>query len=287
MRSAIRTRQRLAALCLLSTIIVTPARAVIEEQYNQDTAGVPETTWFIAADPAALAADREYVSGMRPHHAGALTMSRDYLADPQSSSPVLRSLAQAIIRNQTFEIALLDGVAANLQQPPIIVPLGFTTLRLQPVAHEGLAQKLRFLRSPIPSRLDGLSNPAARVTARDVAFAKGMIMHHQAAVDMARAYHANRAARNGFLGLMNIDIERDQTQEIGLMQSVIRQYRGNPDDIIVDPATIAGMEGMHHGEGHGGGAAAPVNTSTAGSQSAQRPQPLVPPAAPGHEGHHH
>jgi uncharacterized protein (DUF305 family) len=112
-------------------------------------------------------------------------------------------------------------------------------------------------------------------------------MHHQAAVDMARAYHANPAARNGFLGLMNIDIERDQTQEIGLMQSVIRQYRGNPADVIVDPATIAGMEGMHHGGGHDGGAAAPVNASTAGPQPGQRPQPLVPPVAPGHEGHHH
>ena len=243
-------RRRLAVACLISFALATPARAVIEEQYNQDTAGPPETTWYVAANPAAQAVDRAYVSGMRPHHAGALTMSQDYLADPQSSSPVLRALARAIIRNQTFEIALLDAVAADLARPPMVVPLGFTTLRLQPVADEGWAQKSRFFRSPMPSLLDALSNPAARVTERDVAFAKGMTMHHQAAVDMARDYHANPAARNGFLGLMNIDIERDQTQEIGLMQSVIHQYAGNPDTVIVNPATVHGMEGMNHG-GHG------------------------------------
>ncbi len=233
-----------AVVCLVA--FAAPARAAIEGDYTQDTAGPPETTWFIPANPAALKADRDYVDGMRPHHAGALTMSRDYLADPQSSSPVLRALAQGIIRNQTFEIALLDAVDAKLRQPPVEINLGFTKLRLQAAAGEGLAQRTRFLRSPMPSLLNGLSNGNAPVSARDVVFAKGMIMHHQAAVEMARAYHANPDARNGFLGLMNIDIDRDQTQEIALMRSVIAQYKGDPDSIAVDPATIPGMEGMNH-----------------------------------------
>ena len=45
---------------------------------------------------------------MRPHHAGALTMSQDYLQDPASSSPLLHQLARAIIINQKLEVLLLD-----------------------------------------------------------------------------------------------------------------------------------------------------------------------------------
>ena len=238
---------RLVAACLASALFATPALAAIEGDYNQDTAGPPNTTWYIPANPDALKADRDYVDGMRPHHAGALAMSRDYLADPEASSPVLRALARAIIRNQTFEIRMLDAVDAKLRQPPVEINLGFTKLRLQAAADEGLAQRERFLRAPMPTRLDGLSDPRAPVSARDVRYAKGMILHHQAALDMARAYHANPAARNGFLGLLNIDIDRDQTQEIGLMRAMIRQYGGDPDSIVVDPATIPGMAGMHHG----------------------------------------
>ena len=52
-------------------------------------------------------------------------------------------------------------------------------------------------------------------------FAKAMIIHHQGAMEMARAYHANADARNGFLGLMNVDITTDQTQEIALMRRAI------------------------------------------------------------------
>ena len=81
-------------------------------------------------------------------------------------------------------------------------------------------------------------------------FAKGMTMHHQAALDMARAYHANPAARNGFLGLLNVDIITDQTQEIALMNSVIASYPGDPNAVQVDASMIHGMEGMSHA-GHG------------------------------------
>lgn len=65
-----------------------------------------------------MAADRDYVRGMRPHHAGAVTMARDYLADPEARSPVLRQLAPAIVANQAFEITLLDMVERQLQEPP-------------------------------------------------------------------------------------------------------------------------------------------------------------------------
>lgn len=283
----------------------SPAHAAIEDQYEQDTPGPAMTTWYVSAEPAALQADRDYVAGMRPHHAGALTMSRDYLADPASSSPVLRVLAQAIIRNQTFEVALLDEVARNLAQPSTTLDLGLFRLAWRPAATEGLAQRTRFFRSPIPTRLDAVSDPGKPVTARDVQFAKAMTIHHQGAVDMAREYHANPAARNGFLGLMNIDIERDQEQEIGLMQKVVAQYRGNPDAVKVDASMIHGMDGMGHGGHAGHDAVMPVAAPAAPVAGPQAPaavlrgpararvpvarQPAAPSAPTGHTGHegHH
>lgn len=241
---------RASLLAAAALVLATPAMAAIEEGYDPGNAPVP-TTWYEAASPAALKADRDYVAGMRPHHAGALTMARDYLADPQASSPVLKALAAAIIRNQTFEIGLLDEVTRNLDRPPRVLNLGFTRILLQPSATEGMGQMQQFQRSPIPGPAAALAGPGAPVTARDVQFAKGMTIHHQAALEMARAYHANPDARNGFLGLMNVDIITDQSQEIALMRRVVATYRGNPDAVQVNASMIHGMDGMGHGGGHG------------------------------------
>jgi uncharacterized protein (DUF305 family) len=245
-----------AAVAAALALAAAPARAAIEDGYDPNGAPVP-TTWWEAANPAALRADRDYLAGMRPHHAGALTMSQAYLGDPQAGSPVLQALARAILRNQGFEIGLLDEVSRNLDRPPVVLHLGVTRLALQPSATEGLAQMQRFQRSPIPAAMAG---PNAPVTARDVQFAKGMTLHHQAALDMARAYQANPDARNGFLGLLNVDIMTDQTQEIALMRSVVAGYPGDPDGVPVDPSMIHGMDGMPHG----GKAAPPAHAEHAG-----------------------
>jgi uncharacterized protein (DUF305 family) len=243
---SIRTSLLLAAATLA---LAAPSMAAIEEGYQPGGAPVP-TTWYEPASPAALKADRDYVAGMRPHHAGALTMAREYLADPQASSPMLKALAVAIIHNQSFEIGLLDEVSRNLDRPPIVLNLGLARIALQPSATEGLGQLQKFQRSPIPGAAAALADPGAPVTARDVQFARAMTVHHQAALETARAYHANPDARNGFLGLMNVDIVTDQSQEIALMRRVIATYPGDPDAVQVDASMIHGMEGMRHGGGH-------------------------------------
>lgn len=298
---------RAAALLALTLAAPLPAAAAIEESYEQDNSGPPLTTWYVSADPASVKADRDYVAGMRPHHAGALTMARDYLDDPASSSPVLRVLAQAIIRNQSFEVSVLDEVGRNLDLPPTVINLGFVCFAIRPAATEGIAQRQRFFHSPIPSLLDGFADPGAPITERDVQFAKAMTIHHQAAVDMARDYHANPDARNGFLGLMNIDIDRDQTNEIALMRRVIALYPGNADAVKVDASMIHGMEGMSHGGGHGGHegmvmpaqareAAPPQEPPAARQRPAAQQQPApqrraaprkAAPAAEDHSGHEH
>ena len=284
----------LAAAAGLAFAAATPASAAIEEGYDPNGAPVP-TTWFEPANPAALKADRGYVAGMRPHHAGALTMAREYLADPQASSPVLKALARAIVRNLSFEIGLLDDVSRNLDRPPMVLNLGVVRLALQPSATEGMAQMQRFIRSPIPGPDAALADPGAPVTARDVQFAKGMIVHHRAALEMARAYHANPDARNGFLGLMNVDIITDQSQEIALMRSVIAAYPGDPDAVQVDASMIHGMEGMQHGggghAGHGGAAAEAPAAAAQSPSPTRHPRPApraqaAPQGQPASQAHH-
>ncbi|TDG34035.1 DUF305 domain-containing protein, partial [Paracraurococcus ruber] len=254
-----------AALLVLGA---SPAAAAIGDDYDPGRAPVP-STWYGLADPAAMQADRDYVAGMRPHHAGALSMSRDYLADPQASSPALQALARAIIRNQSFEIGLLDEVSRNLDRPPRVLNLGLARILLQPTATEGLGQVQRFMRAPIP----GAATAAGPVTARDVQFAKAMIIHHEAALTMARDYHANPAARNGFLGLLNTDIVADQSQEIALMRRIIAAYPGDAAAVAVDPAMIHGMDGMRHAgtDGHAGHGSMPAPPS---------PAPMPPQAQP-------
>src|SRR3712207_2334931 len=163
-------------------------------------------------------------------------MSREYLSDPGRSSPLLQALARAIIANQSFEIGVLDEVGRNLDRPPARLPFG---VRLQPVATEGLAGAQRFFKQPVPS---GATYAIGPVSENDVRFAKAMIVHHEAAVEMARAYQADSDARNGYLGLMNVDIVTDQTQEIALLRRVIAAFPGDPGAVRVDPSMVHGME---------------------------------------------
>ncbi len=276
---------RLSLLAAMAGVALAsaPARAAIEDTYSPGEPPV-STTWFGPVSADARRADLDYVAGMRAHHEGALSMSREYLSDSGRSSPLLQALARAIIANQTFEIGMLDEVARNLDRPPVRLPFGVT---LQPVATEGLTGARRFFKEPTPGALGYAVGPVGE---RDVRFAKAMIIHHEGALEMARAYHANRDARNGYLGLMNVDILTDQTQEIALMRSVIAAYPGDAASVRVDPSMVHGMEGMKHG-GHGGhgGAHAPSAAAGAGTAQPARAGAAERPRHGDHaaHGHHH
>jgi uncharacterized protein (DUF305 family) len=142
-----------------------------------------------------------------------------------------------------------------------------------------------FQRQPIPGLADVLASPPP--AARDVQFAKGMTLHHQAALDMAREYGADPAARNGLLQWLNVGIVTDQTQEIALMQAVVRRFAGDADTVPVDMAMVHGMPGQAApaiGAGHAGhaDAVAPVAAPTATVAPRRRRQP----AAPARHDHH-
>ncbi|KAA0679531.1 DUF305 domain-containing protein [Roseomonas genomospecies 6] len=199
-----------------------------------------------AADPAVLRADLDYVIGMREHHAGALTMSEEYLA--KGRNPVLRRMAGAIIANQEYEIAVLDEVKRQVEQPPkVLVDFGATKLIRRPVATEGLEHQLAYVKAPPPTALD-LWTTRGAVDEYDVRWAMAMIAHHQGALDMARAYNADPNGKNSFLREMNYDIVQDQTYEIGLLESVVARYPGDASAIKLDPSMVHGMS-MHGGHG--------------------------------------
>ena len=269
---------RFPTLAALAALTLAPAAALAEglEPTHGYGAGDPPltSTWFRRADPAAQEADRRYIRGMRPHHAGALTMAEAYLREPEARSPALRRLAGAIIVNQRHEIAVLDDVARQIEAEPVVLALGPVRIPLQAIATEGLGPSWRFMKAPTHGLGDVFAGP--RPTETDVRFAKAMIVHHQAALDMVRDYRADRAARNGFLGWLNVGIDADQSQEIALMRAVVRRFPGDPDAVEVDPSMIHGMEG--HGGAHG--AAAHGGHSGAASPVAPASSPAVTETAP-------
>ncbi|SDD48874.1 DUF305 domain-containing protein [Belnapia rosea] len=280
-----------AAVAATALAVGSPARAMVGEQYEPGASPVATTSYSVMSPEvlaAAVKADRDYVTGMRAHHAGALSMSEEYLADPNASSPALRELAQAIVHNQRFEIGLLDEVARNLDRPARVVNLGFARFAVQPAATEGLGQRDRFMKYPVPGPLAAVFSKGAPVTERDVQFAKAMTIHHQGALDMARAYQADRNGRNTFLGLLNVDIVTDQTQEIALMRRAIAAYAGDANAVQVPASMVHGMEGMSHA-GHGAAASTQVSAADAHAVhgvAAPAAAPAQHPAASaGHAGH--
>lgn len=79
------------------------------------------------------------------------------------------------------------------------------------------------------------------MTAQDVQFATGMTIHHQAALDMARAHQTDPAARNGLLALTNADMVTDRSREVALMRMVTAACRGDAAAVQVDPSMIHGI----------------------------------------------
>ena len=201
-------------------------------------------------DPEVMRADLEYAAGMRQHHQGAVTMSQAYLEDPQGTNPVLRKMARGIIHNQRFEIALLDVVQRHAAaEPETVLDLGFARVVRRSTGEDGLEHEWGVLKREPPSALDLAGAPAS--SERDVKFAKEMMIHHQAAVDMAQEYNANPQATNLVLKRLNLDIVVDQSYEIGFLQQIVDRFPGDPDTVEISDQ-IPGMEGMDHGGGHNG-----------------------------------
>jgi uncharacterized protein (DUF305 family) len=233
----IKTLIAFAFLCFSSTI----SHAAVEPNYDPGKPPI-SNPWIATQGEAERKADLGFIEGMKPHHEGALTMSEDYLKDKDARNTQLKQLAKGIIHNQKFEIGMLARVNQLVGKP--LKPSADGTERRQ-VAEQGLAQKQRFVRMPMPGFM---YKGDEFVSVRDVQFAKAMVIHHQGALEMAQAYLDNPAANNRYLRLLCVDILTDQKQEIDFMNDVVSRYKGNA--AAIKPSAIHGMEGMghHHAE---------------------------------------
>lgn len=200
-------------------------------------------------DPGIAEADLEYARDMRRHHQGALDMSARYLDDPRGTHPVLRRLSHAIMANQEFEITVLDTVHDHVQAGPReVLRLGGLRLTALDRGIDGLEHALEFIEVPAPSFID-VQLSQAEVSEYDVQFARPMIRHHAAAIEMADSYDAGAPDVNRILGSLNIDIRVEQAYEIGLLRQVLADYPGDPAAVPDDPAMMEIMERSMSGMG--------------------------------------
>lgn len=236
---------RVTVAAILAAFMPVFAEAHPYDPESSPQGHVPTLMHEIYADPEAAkdaaAADLAYVAGMRAHHQGAVTMAQAYLQDPKGRHPLMTSLARAIIHNQQFELAILD----NVERHAVIPPRGGTLIFRQ-AGWDGLEHSYRFIKYPPPGPLE-LWLDRTQSSETDVRFAKGMIIHHQAALDMVRDYNAAPAADNRIIKALNRDISIDQTYEIRLLERLIERFPGDSGQIA--PGEVHGMPG-HHGQLH-------------------------------------
>jgi uncharacterized protein (DUF305 family) len=214
-----------------------------------------------SVDPTIVRTDLDYAAAMKRHHEGAVTMSTDYLEDARGTNPILRKLARAIIANQRFEIAVLDVVRQHVEKgPETVADLGAVSVVRREIGVDGLEHQWKFVKRRPPGLLDLALAPGLEPSERDVKFSKEMMLHHQMALDMARAYNADPNATNLILKRLNLDIIVDQPNEIGFLQQIVERFPGDPDAVEID-RSIPGMDmpmdhggdsmgGMDHGTQH-------------------------------------
>lgn len=143
------------AIVLVSAFVAPPA------SLSHTTASTQQSgTEEHAMDDMSMTVDSEeaFITSMIPHHQEAVESARAVLETTQR--PEVRELAQDVITTQTEEITTLEGWLT--QWYPDAAEADVTPMMEDPI---------------------GLSPDEA-----DRAFLKGMIRHHQGAIDMARSY---------------------------------------------------------------------------------------------------
>ena len=190
-----------------SSVVLAPGAGVV----GSGSAGA-----IAAAEKTALAftaADVEFMAGMIPHHAQAITIAR-WAASHGARSDV-QKLAERIIVSQRDEIGLMQAWLRERSQP---VPDSMATrhvMKMGDVVHEMLMPGM--LTDEQLAELD-----RARGSAFDRLFLTAMIAHHQGAIDMVRELfrHPN-AGEDMTVFRFASDVEADQSAEIQRMQHML------------------------------------------------------------------
>lgn len=142
-----------------------------------------------------------FLSGMIPHHQGAVAMARYQIATGKNEEMI--ALAHRIITEQQAEIKQMEELLKNYRCP--------ASDGITPAYTRESQASMEKMMKDFPN-LDNETNP-------DRAFAKAMIPHHQAAIDMASAAAENTSNKK-ILELARKIIAAQQA-EIKQMQSFL------------------------------------------------------------------
>jgi uncharacterized protein (DUF305 family) len=151
--------------------------------------------------PATGKPDLDFAQGMIPHHQGAIDMAKVVLQF--GKDPDIRKLAEGVVKAQAGEIAFMNDWLAKTDK---------VTLPVSPESAKGNSDAMSAMMKNMMVLYTGNA---------DVDFAKGMIPHHQGAIDMAKV--ALQYAKDPALLKLAADIVSAQEGEIGFMTDWLKK----------------------------------------------------------------
>jgi uncharacterized protein (DUF305 family) len=142
-------------------------------------------------------ADLDFASGMVPHHQGAIDMAKVVLQF--GKDPEVKALAEGVVKAQEGEIAFMKDWLAKTDQA--VLPVSAESSKSNEQAMSVMMKDMM-----VPYTGDA-----------DVDFVKGMIPHHQGAIDMAKV--ALQFAKDPAILKLASDVVSAQEGEISFMKN--------------------------------------------------------------------
>jgi uncharacterized protein (DUF305 family) len=181
---------------------VTASDSAARDRARADSARLPYTV-----------ADVQFMTGMISHHAQAVIMAK--MAPTHGAGRAVQTLCGRIINAQNDEIALMQNWLRDRNRPvPEAKPL--------PMKMMMNGQEMEMLMPGMLSDDQMKALDAARGTAFDTLFLRGMIQHHRGAITMVQQLFASPGAGQDdavFKFANNVNV--DQSTEIHRMQQML------------------------------------------------------------------
>lgn len=208
---AVRTTMFLAALACLSLTVSAQAPIVQPGAPGQPTRTLPPDTK--ATLPPTSPADVQFMQNMIMHHAQAVEMTA--LIDSHTQNKELRTLGARISRSQSDEIKFMRRWLAARGQTTSPYMKHMHMQGMDMSSHEMLMPGMLTVKQMTALR-------KANGKAFDELFLKGMIQHHNGALEMTKdLFDTAGAGQDAELFNFATDVDSGQRAEIKIMQTML------------------------------------------------------------------